>query len=374
MSADRARRRREGEPRPALHVATRTLADLELEPAVAFARCVRMRAGELARPIELREAMRELLAVHRAEQARLLLFASRLRCAGSAIGRSFSIADALESPLPRRGTGASTGAANSAADCGVISETDWRARTSEEIDACIFDGWEADPRLVECCSRPHAQWRSASALARAAFALERSCDARIALARAELCEGSVDRAATMLGDLYARVPDVVARVDWLENLALAHELRGRWLRAASAHAALLEDRPRTASSLAALVALALRIGDVELAERTLERLASTLAGAAPERAADERTGDKSTGDKRDADTDAADERAADKGRSDERAAGERALENAVLRRIRARVAFHRRAGRWSYSQSARACIDDWKRGGVLRSTVARALS
>ena len=49
------------------------------------------------------------------------------------------------------------------------------------------------------------------------------------------------------------------------------------------------------------------------------------------------------------------------------------IDAVALSRLRARLQFHRRTGRWKYTDAARTRIDEWKRGGRSAAAIALAL-
>jgi len=138
----------------------RAVLELGPESLRAFAEWKRECAGDLAAPIDLRAAMRELFTVHCVEQARLLRAASRLRCESTRLGTLFL--GASESDARARACERATLDAR---------EAQWRTEAAEELDACLFDGWEPSCALSDCAWKPRAKWASSRALARAAFAL-----------------------------------------------------------------------------------------------------------------------------------------------------------------------------------------------------------
>lgn len=289
-----------------------------IEPVLALSRQlgVGSDAGPIpaAAPVDARAAMRELLTVHRIEQGSLLLRASRLRCESTRLGRVFLALDGSED-----------------------LESDWRRESSEALDTCLLDGWEVPIELAECAARARSNWKSAGALARAACALAPSTSTRIQLARAELCEGSIESALRMLRDLRTRVAHEPLDAEWLETSALASEAGGRWDEARAAYLALDARTDASPAVHAALLALALRAGDLPQAER----LRSSWMEAAPSMGGD-------------------------------------ALRRVPsLQRLRARIRFHRGRGRWQYEAATRAWIDDWQAeasGCELTADLAFALS
>jgi hypothetical protein len=340
-------------------------------------------------PLERPAAIRELLVVHRIEQARLLMRASRLICESTRIGQLFLAYGLHDRSKQRRRSRSSectaegrSAARGRALECGESEgcaarhrvEADWRVDAAEELDACLFDGWEPPILLVECASRSRSRWSSARALARAAFALSASYESRMQLARAELCEGSIERAAEMMqpfgrmvvragadgsrrvttsgSDLEALVDFAGAapvgarsfpahatvlerrRADWLESAALASEAAGDWRSALEHSHAACRGRHAGTAALTALSAMALRMGAVSPAEWALARLGVEHA-----------------------------------------VSGEREhLDSSVLPRLRARIHFHRSADRWRYPPASEARIEAWLRADPITSAVARALS
>jgi hypothetical protein len=253
-------------------------------------------SARVGAPIDSPTAMRELLCVHRNEQARLLLGASRLRCERTSLGRAF---------LSLRGE--------------PCTESDWRREAAEELDACLLDGWEVPGALSDCVSRPRSAWISARGLARSAFALERTIAARMQLARAELCEGSIETALKMMEDLLALPLSEHREIDVLEALALACEACGRW-DGATAYYAALSDRSEASPAVhAALLALALQAGDIPRADQARARLVESAAWL----------------------------------REDEIRRPD------ALSKLHARIQFQRAAGRWQYTDEAQRWIQEW---------------
>ncbi len=246
--------------------------------------------------IEWEAAMRELVRVHRVEQARLLVEASRLRCVSTPVGRVFS------------------------ALCGADGAASaWRRDASEELDACLLDGWEVPEALMQCVSRSTASWRSARSLARAALALEPSLAARAQLARADLCEGSLDDALVRLQELAVLPMSARRQLEVLQSLALAAEAGGRWALARETYAALCRCPESGPAARAAWLALALRTGDLVQAARARALLLEASASACE--------------------------------------AG--AEWTAALSRLRARIRFHRALDRWEMSSAAQRWIREW---------------
>jgi hypothetical protein len=240
--------------------------------------------------------MRELAAVHRIEQARLLARASRMRCESTPIGRAFVTL------------------------CGGDEvESEWRRDAASEIDACWLDGWKPAPELSDAAERRGWARTSARALARAAWTLEPSIARRLQIARAELCEGSVDVAWNAVRACASERATDACRREISESLALASEVACRWSDSERAYAALSARAETRSAALAALLALALRNGEIARAEMLREHWLGEIAR----------------------------NRAARSTRAD------------VLEKLRARVRFHRRMEQWTLSQSASAWLDAW---------------
>jgi hypothetical protein len=282
-----------------------------LEPVLELAHALspEIDAARLALgvPSAAAAAMRELLTVHRIEQARLLLRASQLRAASTPLGGLFLALCALD-----------------------LREADWRAAAAEELDACLFDGWEVPAPLAECSARSRADWASARGLARAALALRPSLAARIQLARAELCEGSIGKAREMMQRLQATHPAGGQDRELRESLALASEAEGRWEDAGLHYRALCartDVHPAGyLASLAASLAAALRVGDLVRAQAVRAQLIESAESTLED----------------------------DLWRTQ------------VFSRLQARIRFHRRAGRWHYADEVRLWIEAWQRAGLER--------
>jgi len=211
--------------------------------AVAWSRELCERLGAPRDPISVTAAMRELFAVHRAEQARLLHCALRLRCAAMPLGNLF-----LE--LRAR----------------AESEPHWRSEAVEEIDAILLDGWDVCEPLWECASRPRHAWRSARELARAALELEPSSSGELHRAHAELGEGTPRPAIDRLRRLAHAPLAPEMRRAVLEGLALAYEASGELRAACAQYAIACRAAGASEAVLAAWLALALAtdaLGDVE---------------------------------------------------------------------------------------------------------------
>lgn len=331
--------------------ATRALSLADVARAGAWSRELRERLSEPGGAVSLSVAMRELGAVHRGEQARLLCSAARLRCEATPIGRLFLELRARTVPHER-----------------------WRAEAVEEIDACWLDGWEPSERLSRCVSQPRSAWPSAHALSVAAHELEPSLSTRLHRARAELCAAGLPCAGDLAcaadlpcasdlacaGELLragnsVRAGDVPRaggsplaldmmhrllraplapgeRREVLEGLALACEACGRFRDAREHHAASCREFGDSAAAFAAWLALTLATDAVAGVDATRKRHAArgTSRGWA---AADEQ-------------------------------------------HLRGRIRHHREAGRWSLSEYARRRAREWleEDDAVLRSVAAAALS
>jgi len=201
------------------------------------------RGPELATRLAFAAALRELAAVHRRDQARLL----RRACA-----------------LAPRG-----------------ARRRWDAACAEEIASARIDGFPVEPLLPRLLALPAMGWPRASALARAALALDPGHAGRLVLARAWLLEGDAPGAVEVLRALLAERPLPHLRPGVLAALALALELAGRHGEALAGYAAAVSE-PRSDPGVAvALLALALRVGDRPAADLAMRRLAPldlTIAG------------------------------------------------------------------------------------------------
>jgi hypothetical protein len=326
-------------PRSRRSATTRALSLADAARAGAWSRELRERLSEPRGDVSLSIAMRELGAVHRGEQARLLCTASRLRCEATPIGCLFLELRARTVPHER-----------------------WRAQAVEEIDACWLDGWEPSERLSQCVSRPRSAWPPARELSGAAHELEPSLSTRLHRARAELCADDLSCAGDLLcagnpvraGDLLRAGDELSAggsaialdmmhrllraplapseRREVLEGLALACEACGRFRDAREHHAASCREFGDSAAAFAAWLALTLATGAVVGVEATRKRHAARGAsrgwGAADEQ------------------------------------------------RLRGRIRHQREAGRWSLSEGARRCAREWLEhdDAILRSVAAAALS
>jgi hypothetical protein len=290
-------------------------AALRSQAAVALSQAAAVPLSQRAIPlsqgaVHWRAAMRELGIVHRLEQARLLARAARLACESTRLGRTFL-----------------------ALRANADSESEWRRAAAEELDACLFDGWEPHVSLVECASRPAARWLSAGALARAAFALEPGAATRLMLARATLCRGAIESAAQAMIETRADESHGLDERELLESSALCLEASGRWDEALHRYAAASDRCGASPACTQALLALALRVDDIPSADRAWASLGEQRAAMSePE-----------------------------------------FVRASALPELCARIRFHRRAGRWNHSPAARSRIETWSRDGRPTAAIALAL-
>lgn len=210
-------------------------------------------------------ALRELVIVHRCDQARLLREACALACAGSRLGRLY-VAGFEHAP-----NGSSR----------EIARSTWDHACAEEIEAARTDDFQVDPMLPRLLELPSKLWPRATSLARASLALKPSHGGRVDLARARIAEADPSGAIGELRELLDEEPAPAIRGAALEALALALECEGDHRASLVCYeAAALESRsdPRVT---VALLALALRVGDrsgVSLAAQRLARLDLSVAG------------------------------------------------------------------------------------------------
>jgi hypothetical protein len=226
-----------GDARTGRTQAARAIVVADRARAIEWSRalCESLRAARA--PISLTAAMRELLLVHRSEQARLLCGAVRLRCRATPLGESF-----LELRAP------------------TYVASHWRTEAIEEVDSAWLDGWNADDALWECVSRPRDAWRSARQLARSASELEPSLVAALHRARAELCEGTPRLAVEMMRRILRARLTASERRPVLEGLALACEACGDLRAACAHHATACREPGAPAAAYAAWLALAFATG------------------------------------------------------------------------------------------------------------------
>jgi tetratricopeptide (TPR) repeat protein len=207
-------------------------------------------------PVRIEDAMRELLHVHRLEQARLLRAASFLRIRrSSALGRSF-----VPVPRPRRdlGEGRTPGR--------------WRTAAMEEIRTSRADGARVDALLVAIARAPLEAWPAASSIARAGLEIDRGHASLAALGRAYVAERRLEDALEILVEALEQDPFEEVRLEVLEALAAAFDLAGDVEGCLAFREAALAAKGGDLGHAVSLLALALCAGDSERAERASARL------------------------------------------------------------------------------------------------------
>ena len=201
--------------------------------------------------ITLAAALRELGIVHRRDQAFLLREACALACGATPLGRLYVAGGSTR----RRGRPA------------------WDRACAEEIASARSDGFPVDPALPRLLELPSARWPRPTVLAEAAQELRPCRAGRVDLARARVAERDAARAIEELRAVLAESPGPTERAPALEALALALECIGD-LRAALACYAEAAREPRSATRVSvALLALALRLPDLDGVSLAVERLA-----------------------------------------------------------------------------------------------------
>jgi hypothetical protein len=207
----------------------------------------------------LPELERELLAVHRAEQATLLAEACELRLSNTAGGRLVAAAR-------------------------PVDLADWRRRCAQEVELALAGDAEVAGDLLACGILEPIDWPAASELARAAAELEPGVGAELRLGRALAADGRYPEARRRLAALDASLLPLAAQQEGLR-------LRAELDLACGAFAGALR-RLRRALALGrgpepslALLALAEELGAAEERELARERLAGGLEGAAAARRA-----------------------------------------------------------------------------------------
>jgi tetratricopeptide (TPR) repeat protein len=206
--------------------------------------------------IRFEDALRELWRVHDLEQARLLRVASFLRA------RSRRDRPRPTVPAPRA-RGERSGGRNTAG---------WRAEALEEVRTAREDGADVHPilaRLVRC--RVDA-WPSAIAIAVAALDRGRSHVGLVALARAQLIDGDVDEALSILHEVLVEEPPEDLRLEALEAAAVGLERAGDMEGALAFYEAALDTRGGDLRQAVPLLAIALCAGDDVRASVARDRL------------------------------------------------------------------------------------------------------
>lgn len=202
------------------------------------------------RPFTLSEAERELMRVHRIEQARLLRAAALLRAAESVVGRLYAGAKAS----------------------GRMRER-WRADCVQELRSSAFAGLIPLRMLQRCCEKPIGAWDAASVLARASLDLEGCDEGRLQLARAHIAEGRADAAQIELEGWLQRAPGGEFRARMLELDALACQLQGEVVGALSCFECATREPRASLLALVSTLVLSLSTGDLDRARAATLRLA-----------------------------------------------------------------------------------------------------
>jgi len=200
--------------------------------------------------------MRELLHVHRLEQARLLRVASFLRIRRtSAVERPFvpgprSRSDLAEGRTPGR----------------------WRTAAMEEIRSSRADGARIDGLLVAIARAPLEAWPAASSIARAGLEIDSGHASLAALGRAYVAERRLEDAVEILVEALEEDPLEEVRLEVLEALAAAFDLAGDVEGSLAFREAALATKGGDLGHAVSLLALALCAGDGERAETATARL------------------------------------------------------------------------------------------------------
>ena len=205
--------------------------------------------------VRFEDALRELMHVHRLEQARLLRVACHHRMRSSLQSGSLL-------PPPR--------SPRELSEC--RTRKDWRAVALEEIRTARADGAGVDPVLAELARTGIASWRTASSIAGAALEVEPCCRGRVVLARAWIFERRLAEAVGILLELLeADLPEDV-RLETLEALAAASELVGDVEGSIAFREVALASKGGDLGLAVSLLALALCAGDEPRASAASDRL------------------------------------------------------------------------------------------------------
>jgi len=211
------------------------------------------------------DAVRELEAVHRLDQARLLRDASAIVSESTPLGRLY-----LRNRRSRR-----------QGDVPASTFVEWREACREEIRAARQDAAVVDRSLLRLAERPFDRWPRGSQLALEALRIDRTQAGRLALARARVGEGAPLRAIEVLRNLLAEAPGEPLLQETLETLALACESAGETHRSLDWYEIAVISPGSDLAVVVSLLALALRCGDVrgiDLASRRLDAVDLSVHG------------------------------------------------------------------------------------------------